>query len=154
MILSDKEILTAMGKGLIVIRPFDPKCLGSNSYDIHLGNEFAVYTDAILDAKKDNSIDYFTIPEEGYIINPGQLYLGVTKEYTETKGVCAFFGGEIQCRKTGHRHPCHRRQRRCGVLQSLDSGNLLQTPGTIVQGHAHRSAHLLYSSRKCAKNLR
>ncbi|MCY4524467.1 MAG: dCTP deaminase [Halobacteriovoraceae bacterium] len=101
MILSDKEILASMEKELIVIRPFDPKCLGSNSYDVHLGHEFAVYTADVLDAKKDNPIDYFTIPEEGYVVYPGQLYLGVTKEYTETKAFVPFLEGKSSAGRLG-----------------------------------------------------
>ena len=27
----------------IVITPFDEKCLGSNSYDLHLGNQLKIY---------------------------------------------------------------------------------------------------------------
>jgi len=38
MILSDKEILKAIQNKEIVIEPFDLNCLGTNSYDVHLGN--------------------------------------------------------------------------------------------------------------------
>ena len=40
MILADAEILTEMEKGTILIEPFDRYCLGSNSYDVHLGPFF------------------------------------------------------------------------------------------------------------------
>lgn len=38
MILSDKEILHSIENGEIVVEPFDRECLGTNSYDVHLGN--------------------------------------------------------------------------------------------------------------------
>ena len=37
MILSDQAILDSLRSGDIVIEPFCSKCLGSNSYDVHLG---------------------------------------------------------------------------------------------------------------------
>ncbi|RPI68874.1 MAG: dCTP deaminase, partial [Ignavibacteriae bacterium] len=56
MILTDKEILAGLEKGSIVIEPFDPNRLGSNSYDVHLGKTLAVYNDDVLDARKHNTI--------------------------------------------------------------------------------------------------
>jgi deoxycytidine triphosphate deaminase len=38
MILSDQEILKEMEKGTIKIEPYHAHCLGTNSYDVHLGN--------------------------------------------------------------------------------------------------------------------
>lgn len=39
-----------------------------------------------LDPKKDNETEDIKIPEEGYVLLPGTLYLGETVEYTETTG--------------------------------------------------------------------
>src|SRR5690606_41700447 len=86
MISSDKRILEEIDNGTIVIEPFDRKCLGTNSYDVHLCKYLATYKDAVLDAKKHNEIEHFEISEEGFILQPGKLYLGVTLEYTETHG--------------------------------------------------------------------
>ena len=44
MILTDAQIRTEMRKGTNVIRPFRADCLGTNSYDVHLGPWFATYT--------------------------------------------------------------------------------------------------------------
>jgi len=52
MILSDKKILKSIKAGEIVVKPFRRKCLGTNSYDVHLGRYLAVYKDRVLDAKK------------------------------------------------------------------------------------------------------
>ncbi len=84
MILSDKSILEEIENENILIEPFSPECLGSNSYDVHLAKHIATYKDRILDARKHNQIDMMIIPEEGMILYPDMLYLGVTEEYTET----------------------------------------------------------------------
>ena len=50
MILTDTQILEEIEKGNIVIDPFNPKDLGTNSYDVHLGKFLAVYEEYELDA--------------------------------------------------------------------------------------------------------
>lgn len=101
MILSDTKILEAIGQGLIKIEPFRPECLGSNSYDVHLGKHLARYDDAVLDARKHNTIHHFEIPEDGIVLEPGILYLGVTFEYTETHGFVPFLEGKSSVGRLG-----------------------------------------------------
>lgn len=101
MILSDKRILEEMGKGTIKIVPFNRDDLGSNSYDVHLGKHLASYVDKVLDAKKHNKIDHFEIPEEGYVLMPGDFYLGVTEEYTETHDHVPFLEGKSSTGRLG-----------------------------------------------------
>lgn len=101
MILSDTAILRAIEQGQIVITPFDPANLGSNSYDVHLGETLAVYQDAVLDAKKPNPIEYITIPPTGYELQPNRLYLGVTAEYTETHNCVPFLEGKSSTGRLG-----------------------------------------------------
>lgn len=106
-ILSDSAILSAIKKGEIVITPFNPKNLGSNSYDVTLSGTLAVYQNVctgwhaktkdgiaapsqpnihyrFLDAKQYNELYYFDIPDEGITLYPNILYLAVTNEYTES----------------------------------------------------------------------
>ena len=101
MILSDKKILEEMKKGNIVIDPFNREKLGTNSYDVHLGKWLAVYEDKILDAKTHNKIKTFEIPDQGYILQPGILYLGVTLEYTETRNFVPFLEGKSSIGRLG-----------------------------------------------------
>ena len=84
MILSDSAILAALEKGDIVIEPFDRAHLGSNSYDVHLSPHVAMYEAEVLDARTHNRVHRFTIPPEGFVLRPGELYLGSTVEYTES----------------------------------------------------------------------
>jgi len=101
MILSDKKILEGIANGEIVIEPFDRECLGTNSYDVHLGSCLARYKDHILDARKHNAIEYFQIPEDGFVLHPNTLYLGVTHEYTETHQAVPFLEGKSSVGRLG-----------------------------------------------------
>jgi dCTP deaminase len=101
MILTDKEILTALSNGQIIIEPFDPASLGTNSYDVHLSAHLAVYKDRVLDAKTHNKIDHFVIDTDGYVIQPGTLYLGSTIEYTETHNSVPFLEGKSSVGRLG-----------------------------------------------------
>ena len=101
MILSDKQILAAIAAGEILVEPFRPDCLGTNSYDVHLGRHLAVYQDRVLDAKRHNQIDHFEIPPEGFVLQPGTLYLGVTEEYTETHATVPFLEGKSSVGRLG-----------------------------------------------------
>jgi dCTP deaminase len=101
MILTDQQILAEMASGTILIEPFSREALGTNSYDVHLGKYLATYRDAVLDAAKHNSIEVFEIPKEGYILQPGTLYLGVTLEYTETHAHVPFLEGKSSVGRLG-----------------------------------------------------
>ncbi|MEM7672730.1 MAG: dCTP deaminase [Verrucomicrobiota bacterium] len=101
MILSDSAILEAMERGEIGISPFDRSSLGSNSYDVHLGANLAVYTSAVLDAREHNQVEHFEIGNEGYVLHPGRTYLGVTAEYTETLRHVPFLEGKSSVGRLG-----------------------------------------------------
>lgn len=101
MILTDIQILEAIESGDIIISPFDPECLGTNSYDVHLSSHLAVYKDKALDAKLHNEIEHFEIGPEGFVIQPGELYLGVTTEYTETHCAVPFLEGKSSVGRLG-----------------------------------------------------
>ena len=101
MILTDKKILEAIGSGLIVIEPFRMECLGTNSYDVHLGKYISVYADKELDARKHHAVLESEIGPEGFLMRPGMLYLGVTEEYTETHHTVPFLEGKSSIGRLG-----------------------------------------------------
>ena len=84
MILSDSRILEEIEKGTIKLVPYDRECLGSNSYDVHLGST--------LDME---------IPDEGIVLYPHIFYLGVTLEYTETHAHVPFLEGKSSTGRLG-----------------------------------------------------
>jgi len=101
MILSDAKILESIQTGEIVIEPFDNSCLGTNSYDVHLSKHLAVYEPDVLDAKMHNTVRHFEIPDDGFVLRPGELYLGVTEEYTETHNAVPFLEGKSSVGRLG-----------------------------------------------------
>lgn len=101
MILTDKQILDEIESGSIIIEPFDRKHLGSNSYDVHLGKYLAIYKDDLLDSKRHNQVDYLDIADDGMILFPSRLYLGVTLEYTETHKHVPFLEGKSSIGRLG-----------------------------------------------------
>ncbi len=84
MILSGKKILDEVEAGNIAISDFDPKRLNPNSYNLRLHNQLLVYTDDPLDMKRPNRYTELEIPEKGFKLIPGCLYLGRTMERTRT----------------------------------------------------------------------
>ncbi len=101
VILTDREILTAIESGDIVIEPYRRASLGTNSYDVHLGKYLATYDQEVLDARVANTITTFEIPEEGFVLQPEKLYLGVTLEYTESHAHVPFLEGKSSIGRLG-----------------------------------------------------
>lgn len=99
--LSDTQINHQLNYGSIVIKPFLPSRLGSNSYDVRLSKHLLVYVDPVLDAKKSNQTEEITIPDEGIVLQPGVLYLGSTMEYTETHRHVPFLEGKSSTGRLG-----------------------------------------------------
>lgn len=100
MILSGKEIERRLQQDLS-IEPFDPKQLGPNSYNLRLHHELMVYDDALLDMKKEHKTNVITIPHEGFILEPGKLYLGRTLEYTRTDNLVPMLEGRSSIGRLG-----------------------------------------------------
>lgn len=104
-ILTGTEIVKEIEKGNIVISDFDRKRLGPNGYNLRLANKLLVYTEVedggILDMKKPNPTREIEIPEEGLVLEPGVLYLGMTEEYTETHKHVPFLEGRSSTGRLG-----------------------------------------------------
>ncbi|MGD1892459.1 MAG: dCTP deaminase [Cyclobacteriaceae bacterium] len=79
MILSGKEIERLQEKE-IHIDPFSSEQLNPNCYNLRLHSELLIYQNQLLDMKQDNPVEKVIIPQEGYILEPGKLYLGRTAE--------------------------------------------------------------------------
>ena len=73
MILSGHEIRAQLGSN-IVIDPFDPIRLNPNSYNLSLHDELLVYEEVVLDMRKANRVRRISIPPQGLVLNPQQLY--------------------------------------------------------------------------------
>lgn len=100
MILSGKEIERRIGTD-IFIDPFDPAKLNPNSYNLKLSNELVVYDSYILDMKADNRWHKIKIPNAGYMLKPGKLYLGRTEELTKTENLVPMLEGRSSIGRLG-----------------------------------------------------
>jgi dCTP deaminase len=101
VILSDNSIVKAIDAGDIVIEPFNPKLLGTNSYDVRLARTLAWYEDIVLDAKTEHKVIYEEIPEEGMVLVPNRLYLGVTEEYVGSRKYVPWLDGKSSAGRLG-----------------------------------------------------
>lgn len=100
MILSGLEILRQLGRN-IVIDPFNEGQLNPNSYNLTLHDELMTYEELVLDMRKANRVRRITIPPEGLVLNPNQLYLGRTIERTETHNLVPMIEGRSSVGRLG-----------------------------------------------------
>src|SRR5207253_9372881 len=100
MILSGNEIRRRLGKELF-IEPFNQSQLGPNSYNLRLHNELMIYDESHLDMKKEHQVKTVVIPEEGLLLEAGQLYLGRTIEYTKTDTLVPMIEGRSSIGRLG-----------------------------------------------------
>lgn len=98
---SGEEIIKAVKSGAITIDPFDEANVNPNSYNLTLGDELLVYTEDVLDCKKENATRKIHIPDDGYILSPNTLYLAETREYTETDTCVPLISGRSSIGRIG-----------------------------------------------------
>lgn len=80
MILTGSEIIRHVEEGRIHINPFQEQRIGPNSYDLTLGDTLVTYQDRILDMRSPAVTKTIRIPDEGFVLQPGEVYLGSTVE--------------------------------------------------------------------------
>ncbi|WP_128984105.1 dCTP deaminase [Streptomyces roseicoloratus] len=80
MILTGPEITAAARDGRLTINPFEPGQVNPNSYNVRLGPTLLTYTTPVIDAHQANPTTTVEISEDGYVLQPGELYLGHTLE--------------------------------------------------------------------------
>ncbi|MCE5302891.1 MAG: dCTP deaminase [Planctomycetaceae bacterium] len=100
MVLSGQEIRRQLGTN-ITIDPFDESRLNPNSYNLTLHDELLVYEEIVLDMRRANRFRRLTIPPEGLVLQPNQLYLGRTVERTETHHLAPMIEGRSSIGRLG-----------------------------------------------------
>ena len=80
MYLTSQAIKDEVKNGTICIDDFNEAQLQPNGYNLRLDKEMIVYRQAVLDPKHQNKFERFEIPEEGFVLHPGKLYVGRTVE--------------------------------------------------------------------------
>ena len=100
MIFTGQEIKKRLGKD-IIISPYEEKQLNPNSYNLRLAEDLLEYEESPLDMKKDNPVKKLKILQEGFLLEPGKLYLGRTLEYTETHNCVPMLEGRSSVGRLG-----------------------------------------------------
>ncbi len=99
MILSDKDIKSALKAGDISIDPFDEKYLQSASVDLHLDRHFLVYDtkqNLVIDPKlpmEDLMEEVLIDEDKPFVLQPGEFALGMIYEKT---GVSSRMVGRLE----------------------------------------------------------
>jgi len=101
MMLTGLEIKRQVELGNIKISDFDEKHIQPNSYDLRLHGELMEYIYDELDMKKDNPTRSFPIPEEGFVLQPGKLYLGRTHERVSSDTFASILDGRSSMGRLG-----------------------------------------------------
>ena len=83
--LTGEHIKKEVNKGNIRISHFDEKRLNPNSYNVRLHPDMYVYTEFPLRMDRLNKYESIRIGSNGYLLEPGKLYIGRTVEETATK---------------------------------------------------------------------
>jgi dCTP deaminase len=77
MILTGPEIVAAHRTGDITIDPFDPESVNPNSYNYRLDHRLIRLQ---ANAAGELQRSHHEIPPQGFLLEPGSLYLGATQE--------------------------------------------------------------------------
>lgn len=120
MILTGPLIETLIKAGDITVDPYDAKLVGPNSVDLRLHEDLRIYEKIPdhqrgmpginpqcpsgaqpLDMKNDFPTRKFKIPEEGYVLQPGILYLGRTVERVGSNKFVPMVEGRSSCGRLG-----------------------------------------------------
>jgi len=80
MILSGLKIAEEVKNGDIEISPFSINMVNPNSYNYRISPKILVPKEEIIDPSVEQEYDEVIMGEEGYLLQPGKLYLGSTYE--------------------------------------------------------------------------
>lgn len=96
MILSDKTILSLIGKGTLVIEPIEMQQIQPASIDIRLDNTFSIVEDSSAGiVTLDKPIVYKEIKVERYLLLPRQFVLATTMAYIKLSNDMTAFKEEV-----------------------------------------------------------
>src|SRR5687767_8273829 len=106
-ILTHDEIVREVAAGNITIDPYDPRCVGPASVDLHLGNEFRVFrkvhgvVSVTPESNYEEITDRITV-EDRLLLMPGETVLGITKEkITLASHLCGWLEGRSRFARLG-----------------------------------------------------
>lgn len=105
MILTKEEILKEIKRGRIKVEAFDKEAIGPASIDLSLDSQLRVFNSK--DKVIEEDIDYKKITKlidisKGYLLKPGELVLGITKErITLPDNICGWLNSRSRFARIG-----------------------------------------------------
>ena len=100
--LTANSILRLVREKRIVIEPFNPDHLNPNSYNLTLAPKLLWYPGkAPLDLKSRRDPSTIFVPEHGLVLQPNELYLGCSNEYTESHDHIPMINGRSSLARLG-----------------------------------------------------
>ncbi|MFQ5621435.1 MAG: dCTP deaminase [Candidatus Nanoarchaeia archaeon] len=106
MILAKDALLSAIKKGEIKISPFNNDQVGTGSINLSLGNEFRVFYrhHCAIPVREEADFKKITraIKRDSYVLKPGELVLGITKENVKlADDLCGWIQGRSRFARLG-----------------------------------------------------
>lgn len=105
MILAKNEILEAIKKKELEIKPFNKKTLGGGSVDLSLDSQFRIFEEAkpvIISEDLDYTKYTKLVKAEKITLWPGDIVLGITKEKLKLSGnLCGWLQGRTRFARLG-----------------------------------------------------
>ena len=101
MILTGSEIARERTNQRITIEPFTPEQVNPNSYNFRLGSRLRVYSEMPLDPRRENACVDIEMGDEGYVLEPGRLYLAHTQEVLGSRHYAPTFAARSSVARLG-----------------------------------------------------
>ncbi|MEU6355750.1 PEP/pyruvate-binding domain-containing protein, partial [Streptomyces sp. NPDC047072] len=101
MILTGSEIARERVNQRITIEPFTPEQVNPNSYNFRLGSRLRVYSETPLDPRRENACDDIEMDDEGFVLEPGRLYLAHTQEVLGSRHYAPTFAARSSVARLG-----------------------------------------------------
>ena len=134
MILSGKEIQKQVIDRNIVIRPFDPKKVNPNSYNLTLHNELRCMT-LLFGYEESKSNEEYHHSEGRAFVRTWQAVSGAHQRIYTNRQVCSYAGRQVIHGTAGALHPCNGRFWRYWFCRVLDVGNPMHSPFGDLSGY-------------------
>ena len=101
-VLTGPAIKEEIEKGNISVDPYIPENVGENAIDLRLGPALKSYPPYLtLDMRKEPPVDTFAIPEDGFKLKAGVLYLGHTLETIHSSKYMSHISGRSSVGRLG-----------------------------------------------------
>ncbi|MEV1023012.1 PEP/pyruvate-binding domain-containing protein [Streptomyces sp. NPDC050264] len=101
MILTGSEIARERTNQRITIEPFTPEQVNPNSYNFRLGSRLRVYSEMPLDPRRENACVDIEMTADGYVLEPGRLYLAHTQEVLGSRHYAPTFAARSSVARLG-----------------------------------------------------